>query len=61
MNNKKLFPQKKNIAVHSKALTEAEIYSMELKLNDPKYIDGAIYRLASIIADRILSGEVNYE
>ncbi len=42
-------------------LTEAEIYNMKRKLNDNEYIDAAIYKLASILANRIIHGGLTNE
>ena len=42
-------------------LTDEEIHAMELKLEDPEYINAAIYRLASIITERVLNGGLDYE
>lgn len=61
MTRVNIFPHKKNTSAHSTVLSDAEIHAMELKLEDPEYINAAIYRLASIITDRILNGGVDYE
>ena len=61
MSSMKLFPCKKASAAHASALSETEIRAMEVKLDDPEYINGAIYRLATIITDRILNGGWDYE
>lgn len=61
MNNIKVFPLKKNTASHTAALTNEEIHKIELKLEDTTYIDGAIYRLATIITDRLLDGGFEYD
>lgn len=61
MTSVNLFPHKKNTSTHNTVLTDAEIHAMELKLKDPEYIDAAIYRLASIITERILNGGLDYE
>lgn len=61
MTSVNLFPHKKNTSTHNTVLTDAEIHAMELKLEDPEYINAAIYRLASIITERILNGGLDYE
>ena len=64
MTSVNLFPHKKNISTHNTVLTDAEIHAMELKLKDPEYINAAIYRLASIITERILNGgleDINFK
>ncbi len=65
MNNVNLFPHKKNRAATgadgSILLNTDKIAAIEEKLDDPEYMDAAIYRLASIIADRILDGGFGYE
>lgn len=61
MTSVNLFPHKKNTSNHNMMLTDAEIHAMELKLEDPEYINAAIYRLASIITERILNGGLDYE
>ncbi|MGF7109015.1 hypothetical protein [Treponema pedis] len=65
MSNVNLFPHKKNKPANCigscSALSIDEIHAVEEKLEDPEYMDAAIYRLATIITDRILSGGLNYE
>ena len=61
MTSVNLFPHKKNTSTHNAVLTDEEIHAMELKLEDPEYINAAIYRLASIITERVLNGGLNYE
>ncbi|UTC66081.1 MULTISPECIES: hypothetical protein [unclassified Treponema] len=60
MTSMNLFPHKKNTSAHNTVLTDAEIHAMEVKLEDPEYMDAAIYRLASIITERILNGGLDY-
>ncbi|GEM_PF-710455 len=43
------------------ALLSDRLRTMEEKLEDPEYVDAAIYRLASIITERILNGGFDYE
>ena len=64
MTSVNLFPHKKNASTHNAVLTDEEIHAMELKLEDPEYINAAIYRLASIITERILNGgleDINFK
>ena len=61
MTSANLFPHKKNASTHNAVLTDEEIHAMELKLEDPEYINAAIYRLASIITERVLNGGLDYE
>ena len=64
MTSVNLFPHKKNTSTHNAVLTDEEIHAMELKLEDPEYINAAIYRLASIITERILNGgleDINFK
>ena len=61
MTSVNLFPHKKNASTHNAVLTNEEIHAMELKLEDPEYINAAIYRLASIITERVLNGGLDYE
>ena len=61
MTSANLFPHKKNASTHNAVLTNEEIHAMELKLEDPEYINAAIYRLASIITERVLNGGLDYE
>lgn len=72
MNNVKILPHtksKKVILINKSNATDKngningaeKIHLMEKKLEDPDYIDAAIYRLASILTDRVLNGGFDYE
>lgn len=76
MTNINLLPHKKNKRIRSaiaasgytsggnsgaSALLSDRLRTMEEKLDDPEYVDAAIYRLASIITERILNGGFDYE
>ncbi len=55
MTKMNLLPQKK-LKLDTARMNDAEIHNMKLKLEDNEYIDGAIYKLASILTDRLING-----
>lgn len=76
MTNINLLPHKKNKRIRTSifasgdtagktggnsALLFDRLRTMEEKLDDPEYVNAAIYRLASIITERILNGGFDYE
>ncbi len=42
-------------------VSESKILNMKIKLEDVEYINGAIYKLASILANRIINGGLSDE